>query len=427
MISQQRALVRMPDVVGMTYKKAKLILENAGLAIDGLVFQESYEPRDTVLSQKPGRGQMIYTGEKVILGVSRESYIKWLPSMYQRSDINGRNFIRDLLWVVQHMFGSIDETLDGVHNCFDPYEAPEKFLSWLASWSAMVLDEDWPLAKKRRLIRKAIELYRVRGTVKGLKLFLGMFTGTEPIIHENEWPFKGWRIGVTSGIGVDTVVLPPVNLSHAFIIEMPVSYKDISTETMVRIHEIIQMEKPANCQYYLKFAVDKGDGPLQEFFTVGEGGIGVGAVDVDAITSEEELNKILAGELPPPAQAENRTMAMPAMGQSIKGAPPPDDEFASRPRTKPPLKAPRADTAPIEGQNVGRTMMAQAVDYPGPASEQRRTPERTSGTEARTVMREVPREVSEKKTVMKDVRSIESDKTMTIDAIKDKDDPKKKR
>jgi hypothetical protein len=259
-----------------------------------------------------------------------------------------------------------------------------------------------------------------------------MFTGTEPIIRENEWPFKGWRIGVTSGIGVDTVVLPPVNLSHAFIIEMPVSDKDISTETMVRIHEIIQMEKPANCQYYLKFAVDDSGGPLKEFFTVGEGGIGVGVEAVDAITSEEELNKILAGEAPQPAQAASRTMAMPAVGApQQKGTAPPEDDFTSRPRTKPPLKAPRADTAPIEGQNVGRTMMAQAVDYPGAPAEPRRTPERTSGTEARTVMRELPREVKdatgEKKTVMRDVRSIESDKTMTIDSVKDKDDPKKKR
>ena len=120
MISQQRALVRMPDVVGMPLKKAKLLIENAGLTIDGVVYQESYEERDTVLSQKPARGQMIYSGEKVLLGVSRESYIKWLPSMYQRPDINGRNFIRDLLWIVQHMFGSIDETLDQVHGFFDP-------------------------------------------------------------------------------------------------------------------------------------------------------------------------------------------------------------------------------------------------------------------------------------------------------------------
>ena len=404
MISQQRALVRMPDVVGMTYSKAKLILENAGLTVDGVVFQESYEVRDTVLSQKPGRGQMVYTGEKVILGVSRESYIKWLPSLYHRPDLNGRNFIRDLLWISQHMFGSIDETLDQVHKFFDPYEAPEKFLPWLASWSAMVLDEDWPIAKKRRLIRKAIELYRVRGTVKGMKLFLGMFTGAEPIVRENEWPFKGWRIGVTSGIGVDTVVLPPVNLSHAFVIEMPVSYKDVSTETMVRIHEIIQMEKPANCQYYLRFAVDEGPGALQEFFTVGSGasGIGVGAEATEGITSEEELNKILSGETSKPAAPTQRTMALPAMGMPPqKGGAPPDDDFTSRPRTKPPLRAPRADNAPIEGQER-RTIMTQAVD-PATAS----TAQLTS-----------------KKTEIR--RAVESDKTMMHEPVKDDKGPKKK-
>jgi phage tail-like protein len=366
MISQQRALVRMPDVVGMPYNKARLILENAGLTLEGVVYQESYEERDSVLTQKPARGQMVYTGEKVLLGVSRESYIRWLPSIYQRHDINGRNFIRDLLWIVQHLFGSIDETLDSVHKYFDPYESPEKFLPWLASWSAMVLDEDWPTAKKRRLIRKAIELYRVRGTVKGIKLFLSLFTGAEPIVHENEWPFKGWRIGVTSGIGVDTVVLPPVNLAHAFILEMPISYKDVSTETMVRIHEIIQMEKPANCQYYLRFAVDEGTGPLQEFFTVGSGGsgIGVGAEVAEAITSEEELNKILSGETPKPATATQRTMALPAMGGAApqqKGDKPPDDEWTTKPRTKPPLRAPRADNAPVEGQDR-KTIMTQAVE-----------------------------------------------------------------
>ncbi len=403
MISQQRALVRMPDIVGMPYRKAKLILENAGLIIDGVVLQESYEERDTVLTQKPARGQMIYTGEKVMLGISRESYIKWLPSMYQRPDINGRNFLRDLLWIVQHMFGSIDETLDQVHNYFDPYEAPEKFLPWLASWSAMVLDEDWPVAKKRRLIRKAIELYRVRGTVKGLKLFLGMFTGAEPSVRENEWPFRGWRIGVTSGIGVDTVVLPPVNLAHAFIIEMPVSYKDVSTETMVRIHEIIQMEKPANCQYYLRFAAEGDSGPLKEFFTVGTGGIGVSAEETEGITSEEELNKILAGEVAnPTAAAAQRTMALPAAGALLqKGDAPPEDEFASKPRTKPPLRAPRADNAPIEGQER-RTIMTTAVDLPTASTTQ----------------------LTGKKTEIR--RAIESDKTMTIDSVKDDKGPKKK-
>jgi hypothetical protein len=257
-----------------------------------------------------------------------------------------------------------------------------------------------------------------------MKLFLGMFTGSEPIVRENEWPFKGWRIGVTSGIGVDSVVLPPVNLSHAFIMEMPVSYKDISTETMVRIHEIIQMEKPANCQYYLKFAIEEAGGPLQEFFTVGSGGIGVGA-EAEAITSEEELNKILSGEAPQPAAPTQRTMAIPAVGAPQgKGGAPPEDDFTSRPRRKPPLKAPRADTAPIEGQDSRRTMMGTAVDLPNASTEQL-TARRTQ--EARTVIREVPSEVADKKTVMKDRPGIESDKTITVDAVKDDGPPKKKR
>ena len=135
----------MPDVVGLPLRKARLLVQNAGLVVDAITFQESYETRDTVLAQKPMRGQMVYAGDKVTLTVSRESYVKWLPSIYQRADINGRNFFRDFLWIVQHLFGSIEETLDVIHQYFDPYEAPEKFLPWLASWSAMVLEEDWPL------------------------------------------------------------------------------------------------------------------------------------------------------------------------------------------------------------------------------------------------------------------------------------------
>ena len=63
---------------------------------------------------------MVYAGDKVTLTVSRESYVKWLPSIYQRADINGRNFYRDFLWIIQHLFGSIEETLDVIHPYFDP-------------------------------------------------------------------------------------------------------------------------------------------------------------------------------------------------------------------------------------------------------------------------------------------------------------------
>ena len=333
----------MPEVVGLPLRKAKLLVENAGLAVDAIVFQESYEERDQVLTQKPARGQMVYSGEKVTLGISRESYVKWLPSIYQRSDINGKNLVRDLMWIIQHLFSSVEERLDLVHQFFDPYEAPEVFLPWLASWSAMVLEEDWPIAKKRRLIKKAIEMYRIRGTVKGLKLFISLFTGHEPDIQENVWPFKGWRVGATSEIGNDTVVLPPVNLAHTFVVEMPVSYKDLSPEAVIRIHEIIQMEKPANTQYYLRFASEDKKDELREFMVIGtRSGIGV-ADEADAITSEEELQKLLDQKGRDQAVERPKAQAQEDL----------DDEFAPATRQKPPLtKAPRADLAPVEGQEV---------------------------------------------------------------------------
>ncbi|MFI5288301.1 MAG: phage tail protein I [Polyangia bacterium] len=344
MISQQRALVRMPEVVGLPLGKARLLVESSGLSVNAVVFMESYDARDTVLTQKPSRGQMIYAGEPVTLGISRESYVKWLPAIYQRADLNGKNFVRDLLWIIQHLFSSIEEQLDAVHHVFDPYEAPESFLPWLASWSAMVIEEDWPITKKRRLIKKAIELYRIRGTVKGLKLFISLFTGHEPTLQENVWPFRGWRVGVTSEIAVDTVVLPPVNLAHTFVVEMPVSYKDLSPEAVIRIHEIIQMEKPANTQYYLRFASEEKKDELRELMVIGtHSGIGIGTGESEPITSEEELQRVLDQQGREPERERARV-------ESQEEA---DDGFRSAPRTRPALAgAPRADTAPVEGKEV---------------------------------------------------------------------------
>ncbi|HEX2574615.1 MAG TPA: phage tail protein [Polyangia bacterium] len=354
MIQTPRALIKMPEVVGLPLRKAQLLLENVGLQVESVLFRESYDERDTVLEQKPVRGQMIYVGEKVTLMVSRESYIKWLPSIYQRSDVSGRNFLRDLLWITQHLFGAIEDQLDFIHTYFDPYESPKEFLPWLAGWTAMVVEEDWPIEKKRLLIKKAIEIYKIRGTVRGVKLFISLFTGNEPEIVENAWPFRGFRIGVTSGIGVDSIILPPVNLAHTFLVEMPVTYKDISVESVIRLHEIIQMEKPAHTSYYLRFLAEQRLAELRDFFHIAvRSGIGIG---------QEVIQPLPVGGLELIEQAEREL----ERERELRPADMPLDdnveEFIPPWRGKTPLpKAPRADNAPIEGQEV-RTSLAGGFD-----------------------------------------------------------------
>ena len=110
-----RQIVRMPDLTGHPLAKGRLMLENAGLRLDAVLFRESYEERDTVLEQKPARGQMTYAGDPVTLYVARRSYTELLPAIYRRSDASGRNFVRDLCWLFEHMFDTVNDRIETMH------------------------------------------------------------------------------------------------------------------------------------------------------------------------------------------------------------------------------------------------------------------------------------------------------------------------
>ena len=278
-----RRVVRVPDVVGRNMSKARILLEDSGLNKIVTLYRESYEDRDTVLEQRPARGQMIYEGTEITIWVARRGYLEHLPAIYRRSDAVGRNLVRELCFVFEHMFDSVELNLNDGWRFYDPHVTPVEFLNWLSGWTAFSVDLDWPEAEKRALIRRAVDLYRIRGTKRGLTLFLRLFTGHEPDIDENIWPFKGFRVeaeGAEIGarVGLDSVIMPPVDLAHCFIVTMPVKYEAVTSEMVIRIHQIIQMEKPAHTHYYLRFAEDKGDVELREFFAIGlRSGIGIGA------------------------------------------------------------------------------------------------------------------------------------------------------
>jgi len=287
-----RKVVRVPDVVGRPMDKARIVLEDSGLQRIVTLYRESYEDRDTVLEQRPARGQMVYEGTEVTIWVARRGYLEHLPAIYRRSDAVGRNLVRDLCFVFEHMFDSIDRNLVDGWRFYDPHVAPMEFLDWLSGWTAFTLDLDWPEAQKRALVKRAVDLYRIRGTKRGLTLFLKLFTGHEPEILENEWPFKGFRVeGEDSEAGariaLDSVVLPPMDLAHCFVVKMPIRFDDVTPEMVIRIHQIIQLEKPAHTHYYLQFAEEKGEVELREFFAIGlRSGIGIGAEVVEAVEEE---------------------------------------------------------------------------------------------------------------------------------------------
>jgi hypothetical protein len=95
--------------------------------------------------------------------------------------------------------------------------------------------------------------------------------------------------------------LPPVDLSHCFTVTVPMCFTDVTPEMVIRVHDIIQIEKPAHVQYYLNFAADESDVQLREFFAIGlRSGIGIG--DENIITDTEDTD---AGAEPDPAASED--------------------------------------------------------------------------------------------------------------------------
>lgn len=364
-----RRVVRVPELVGLPLKKARIVVENAGLALDAVLFRESYEERDTVLEQKPARGQMIYEGSRVTLWVARRGYMEHLPAIYRRSDAVGRNVVRDICFLFEHMFGSIEEVLDEGHRYYDPHECPPDFLDWLASWTAMIMDMDWPEPKKRAILKRAVDLYRIRGTKRGLMLFLKLFTGHEPLIEENEWPFKGFRVESEARIGLDSVVLPPVDRSRCFIVTMPIRFTEVTPEMVIRIHRIIQMEKPAHTQHYLRFASDEGDAELREFFAIGlRSGIGIGAEVVQPMT-EAELRAAEAEAAAEAAAASRGSAAKAAPAAETKPAAeaaPAAKAKASTKAAPADEKAPAAKTAPASktkpAAKAGQVSKDQSAD-----------------------------------------------------------------
>jgi phage tail-like protein len=114
----------------------------------------------------------------------RLSYLRYLPATYQE-DKTGRDFMERFLSLFETLFSNHEEAIGLVTRYIDSEATPYAFLPWLSSWLAIAYDENWAEEKIRELIKRAPQLYKMRGTRKGIEEIIGLFTGEEPIIVEN--------------------------------------------------------------------------------------------------------------------------------------------------------------------------------------------------------------------------------------------------
>ncbi len=267
-----------PDLTGMAFADAKIVLDHAGFTPPVPRYVEAYAPDSAVVGQMPIRGQLVDSTTTLELSVAKQSWIRFLPQLFQESTTGDNQLLHEFMWIFQQMHDQISGVIDRVPELFRPLDTDERFLPWLASWIALHLETDWPVEKKRRWLRKAPALYSIRGTRLAMLELLEMYVGVRPEIVENEWPFEPFRVGVSSEIGVTSTILPPIALSHCFVVKLPLASTAISDDLIVRIHRIIQAEKPAHTNYFLTFETQEETYDSSPFMTIGDD-----ALDDDAM------------------------------------------------------------------------------------------------------------------------------------------------
>jgi phage tail-like protein len=286
-----------PPLIGLPLGEARRVAKKRAQAKVEFKLVDSEAKALTVVRQFPDEGDELNDARTIKVEIATRPAINYLPGIYQDADEENADFLQRFLLITAHLTSGIEENLEFVHELFDPRITNAKWLPWLASWLAMPLLEGWDEEKRREIIQRTPELYRLRGTAAGLKLALRLFADVKAEIHEGEWPYPGLVIGKSSTIGEDTILSPPVFISQCFTVELPDKKTEISRERLRTVQALVETEKPAHAHYALVFEETEPVYDAVPFLHVGKTGrIGVdarvgGLEDVPA-TQDEELQKL---------------------------------------------------------------------------------------------------------------------------------------
>jgi phage tail-like protein len=203
-------------------------------------YVESNLPRFTVLSCAPGHP----AGLRIRAATANP--IRHLPANYQEN-----SFLRGFLMVFQHIMNSITLKADNLSSFFLPAECPAEFLPELASWLGAREDLADGEERLRGFLRRALSLYRRRGTVRGLAERLALVCGVSPRILEGQSPYSA--LVIHAGGGADSRIFEAENAAGCFTVHFPVPREKFSEDVLRRISVIAQREKPAHMRCFISF------------------------------------------------------------------------------------------------------------------------------------------------------------------------------
>ncbi|MBJ93250.1 MAG: hypothetical protein CMP23_02110 [Rickettsiales bacterium] len=221
----------------------------------------------------------------VSLLVATRGYGQFLPQMYSRGvqdEVSGggavsrADFLRRFLLIFQTLSQPVDSRVSGRDLVVDPVRMESRFLPWLASWLDFTLDERIPVTRRRIFLRRAVELFKWRGTEHGLKEVLKTLTGLEVEITPRRGPqpmelgncalsrpdealADATSLPFVTHAGEHLLVSPRFSREEYFTVVLENRdtllrrYRDRIGELLEQVVRILQHERPAHLNFVICF------------------------------------------------------------------------------------------------------------------------------------------------------------------------------
>jgi len=250
-----------------------------------------------------GDGSATPVLDKVKVYYPRASSAQYLPAVYREDPVSA-DFTARFLSIFDTLRNKTSGQITDIARYFDPKATPANplnvsgndFLSWLAGWLGLSLQNNWPVRKRRELVRQAHKLFDLRGTPEGLKLMIELYTGFKPRILEL-FRLRRWLVVDSAKLGDQSAVLgkdimkrlqigenskigsfqlidygnPSLDFfnsyAYQFIVIVP-RWPGATDTDQMSLQQIIDMAKPAHTQAQLRWDEPRFRIGLQSFVGV---------------------------------------------------------------------------------------------------------------------------------------------------------------
>lgn len=238
------------------------------------------DQRDVLVRQPQGRYLFLrirMTGDgrqtprirRLRLDFPRQTSLDQLPLVFRDSP-EAEDFSERFLALFDSFLDDVDERIGRMPALLDVDGVPEGVLPWLGSFLDIAMDPAWDTARRRRLLQAAPRLYRMRGTVDGMRAVIRLVFDVDPVIREaaNERAWgalgavalgggvrlfgpSGWRFRLDrSRLGraplrsVGQPELDPFSaVAYRFDVRVPLR---LDAALRQRVQQLIEAQKPAH-------------------------------------------------------------------------------------------------------------------------------------------------------------------------------------